>query len=107
MKLEVLCLVALLAFTGGCSHFRHNAGGTADADHNVLTGGPVTGIRVKDLPARVKRVLTQQAPTAEVADITTRTRDGRLIYRIVFSEPARNPTLYIAEDGTMVENLND
>jgi hypothetical protein len=81
--------------------------GVADTDQNVLTGGPVTGIRIKNLPAAVKKVLKAEAPTAEVADISTRTRDGRLIYRIVFSEPARNPMLYIAEDGTIVENLND
>jgi hypothetical protein len=106
MKLEVLCLGTLL-ITSGCSHFRHNAGGAADTDHNVLTGGPITGIRIKDLPPPVRQVLRAQAPSAEVADVSTRTRDGRLIYRVVFSEPARNPTLYIAEDGTLVENLND
>ena len=107
MKLEVLCLGALLALTSGCAHFRNNARGAAEADQNVLTGGPVTGIRIKDLPAPVRKVLKEQAPTAEAADISTRTRDGRLIYRIVFSEPARNPTLYIAEDGSIMENLSD
>jgi hypothetical protein len=107
MKLEVLCLSGLLALTSGCSHFRRNAGGAADNDQNVLTGGPVRGARVKDLPGPVRNVLKEQAPTAEVADISMRTRDGRLIYRVVFSEPARNPTLYIAEDGTLMENLND
>jgi hypothetical protein len=107
MKLEPLFLGALLALTSGCAHFRNNAGGVADTDQNVLTGGPVAGIRIKNLPAAVKKVLKAEAPTAEVADISTRTRDGRLIYRIVFSEPARNPMLYIAEDGTIVENLND
>jgi hypothetical protein len=106
MRLDLLCFAALLVMSG-CAVFHRNVGGAADTDQNVLTGGPVTGIRIKDLPAPVRTVLRQEAPAAEIADISTRTRDGRLIYRIVFSEPARNPTVYIAEDGTLVENLTD
>jgi hypothetical protein len=107
MKLEVLCLGAMLCLTSGCAIFRGHGRGAAETDSNVLTGGPVTGTRIKDLPAPVRQVLKEKAPTAEVADLSIRTRDGRLIYRIVFSEPAQNPTLYIAEDGTLMENLND
>ena len=107
MKLEVLCLGAILCLTSGCANFGGHGRGAAETDSNVLTGGPVTGTRIKDLPAPVRQVLTQKAPTAEVADLSLRTRDGRLIYRIVFSKPAQNPTLYIAEDGTLMENLYD
>ena len=107
MKLSVICLAALMITGSGCAHFRRNGRGGADADQNVLTGGPVRGIQIKNLPLPVKRVLKDKAPTAEVADIATRTQDGKLVYRIVFSEPARNPTLYIAEDGTVMENMNN
>ena len=107
MKLEILCLGAILCLTSGCANFGGHGRGAAETDSNVLTGGPVTGILIKDLPAPVRQVLKEKSPTAEVADISTRTRDGRFIYRIVFSEPAQNPTLYIAEDGTLMENLYD
>ena len=107
MKLEVLCLGTLLCLSGGCAYFRGDARGAAEMDNNVLTGGPVTGIRIKDLPGPVQQVLKEKSPHAEVADLSTRTRDGRFIYRIVFSEPAQNPTLYIAEDGKIMENLSD
>src|SRR5947208_1345328 len=108
MRLVVLLwLAALVALAPGCALFNRNARGGADTDNNVLTGGPVSGIQIKNLPQAVKRVLREKAPAAEIADIANRNRDGKLVYRIVFSEPVKNPTLYIAEDGTVMENMNN
>jgi hypothetical protein len=106
-RLEFVCVAAIFVVASGCAQFRKNAGGTADTDQNVLTGGPVSGTRIKDLPQPVRRVLREKAPRAEVADIAPRSQDGKLVYRIVFSEPARDPTLYIAEDGTIIENMKN
>ena len=106
MKVGLVFLVVLIVLTG-CSGFRKNAGGSAQNDQNVMTGGPVTGVRIADLPGPVQRVLRKAEPSAEVADIQQRTHDGRLVYRIVFSDPVRNPTMYIAEDGTIMENMKN
>lgn len=81
-------------------------GGGAENDHNVLTGGPVTGTTIKDLPEAVKNTLKEKAPNGEIADIDRESQGGRFIYRITFSEPARNPTMYISQDGTIVPNMS-
>jgi hypothetical protein len=84
---------------------RKHMGGGKDNDNNVLTGGPVTGTTIKDLPQAVKNTLKEKAPTAEIADIDKQSQGGRTIYRITFSEPGTNPTMYISEDGTVVQNM--
>lgn len=96
--LVVVCLVFVL--TTGCAHLRDQSGASFQNDDNVLTGGPVTGTTVRDLPPAVKNSLLRRAQTAEVADILKEYRDGRIIYKITFLEPRRYPTCYIAEDGS-------
>jgi len=88
----------------GCSQMRTSMGG-AEHDKNVLTGGPVTGTTINDLPQPVKDTLKQKAPTAEIADIDRQSQGGRFIYRITFTEPAKNPTMYISQDGSIVQNM--
>lgn len=105
MKTQIWCLVASIALLVGCAEMRKHMGGGANADNNVLTGGPVTGTTIKDLPEPVKNTLKEKTPNAEVADIDKQTQGGRTVYRITFSEPGKNPTMYIAEDGSVVQNL--
>ena len=105
MKLQLLCVAAIIGLTSGCAEFRRNAGASAENDQNVLTGGPITGTRIKDLPAPVQRTLNDRSPSSEIADIDKTTKDGRMVYRIVFSEPGKNPTLFIADDGSIMEKM--
>ena len=105
MKTRILCEIALAALLVGCSGMREGMGGGAENDKNVLTGGPVTGTTIKDLPEPVKNKLKELVPSAEIADIDKQTQGGRVIYRITFSESARNPTMYISQDGTLVQNM--
>ncbi len=105
MKTQILCVIASAAVLVGCSSTRNNMGGGADNDKNVLTGGPVTGTTVKDLPQAVKNTLKEKAPSAEIADIDKQSQGGRVIYRITFSEPARNPTMYLSQDGSIVQTM--
>jgi hypothetical protein len=105
MKTQILCVIASVALFIGCAEMRKHMGGGKDSDQNVLTGGPVTGTTVNDLPQPVKNTLKEKTPNAEVADIDKQTQGGRVIYRITFGEPGKNPTLYIAEDGNIVQNL--
>ena len=103
MKNQLLCALAAVALVTGCSETRRHMGASKENDQNVLTGGPVTGTRIKDLPQAVQSTLKQRFSTAEVADIDKQTRDGRTVYKISFMEPGKNPTIYVAEDGSMVE----
>jgi len=104
MKTQFLCAIVSAALLLGCSQMRKSMGGTEN-DHNVLTGGPVTGTTIKDLPQPVKDTLKEKAGAAEIADIDKQGQGGRFIYRITFSEPARNPTMYISQDGSIVQNM--
>ena len=103
MKTQILCAIAS-ALLVGCSGMREGMG-SAQNDRNVLTGGPVTGTTINDLPQPVKNKLKELAPTAEIADIDKQSQGGRVIYRITFTGSGRNPTMYIAQDGTIVQNM--
>jgi len=107
MKYQILCAVAAVALATGCAEMRKHAGASSENDQNVLTGGPVTGTRIKDLPSAVRETLKQRVPTAEVADIDKQTREGRTVYKISFMESGKNPAVYIAEDGTVMETGRD
>ena len=83
----------------------HKNSGGANNDHDVLTGGPVTGTTINDLPEPVKHTLKETRPNAEIADIDKQAGGGRVIYRIIFTDPARNSTMFIDEDGSIVQNM--
>jgi hypothetical protein len=102
MKTQILCAILSAALLG-CSQMRESMGG-AENDKNVLTGGPATGTTINDLPQPVKDTLKAKVPTAEIADIDKEAQGGRFIYRITFTESGRNPTMYISQDGTIVQN---
>src|SRR5947209_8128398 len=98
MKGPIVGFLAAIALATGCAEMRRHAGGGLDNDRKVLTGGPVTGMNIKDLPQAVKETLKQRAATAEVADIDKQNRNGRTLYKISFLEPGKNPTMYVSED---------
>src|SRR2546423_12277381 len=99
MKTQILCAVAVIGLATGCAECRKHMGASGENDQNVLTGGPVTGTKLKDLPQPVKDTLKDRAPKSEVADIDKKTQNGRVVYKITFAESGKNPPLYIAEDG--------
>ena len=103
MKNQILCALAAVALATGCAETRKHAGATAENDHNVLTGGPVTGTRLVDLPQAVKDALQKRLPSAEVADIDKQSKEGRTVYKVSFIEPGTNPTLFISEDGRVLK----
>jgi len=103
MKIALLCVVAAIALVTGCTETRKNMGAANENDRNVLTGGPVTGTRIADLPDSVSKRLKESVPNGEVADIDKQTMDGKTVYKISFAEPGKNPSIYIAEDGTVVQ----
>jgi hypothetical protein len=92
-----------MAILAGCAEVRKNMGAANENDQNVLTGGPVSGTRLKDLPQPVRDTLKQKVPTAEVADIDKQTQNGKVVYKISFSEAGKNPAMYISQDGQVVQ----
>ena len=102
MKIHTLGLLAAAALLAGCAGSHHHdssMGGSSDTDRNVLTGGPISGTTLNDLPRPVKDTLRHYEPNAEIADIEKLKRDNQLIYRFAFTDPHRNPPLYIMDNG--------
>ena len=77
-------------------------GASVDNDQNVLTGGPITGTTIDDLPSTVKETLKERVPHAEIATIEKSRRDGATVYQFDFAEPDKTPTLYVRKDGVVV-----
>jgi hypothetical protein len=101
MKTALVCAALALTLGSGCT-YRNHAGAVGN-DHNVLTGGPVTGTRLEDLPQPVRDTLHKQVRSGEVADIDKQMLGTQAVYKISFTDPTNSPTLYIAQDGKIVQ----
>jgi uncharacterized membrane protein YkoI len=101
MKRMILPLIAATSLIAGCADSRHHKG-AAETDQNVLTGGPVAGTTLKDVPSAVRNTLLRVAPGGEVADIDQTLRNGTVVYEISFTEPSEHPKIYITRDGKVV-----
>ncbi|MDB6065614.1 MAG: hypothetical protein JWR26_1822 [Pedosphaera sp.] len=68
--------------------------------HNpAATSSP--GAKFTILPAAVQSTVRAEAGSAEITDINKVTVNGRDIYKIQFRDPVANPTLFVADDGTL------
>ena len=77
----------------------------AGAVQRLLTPTGATGTKFSSLPEKAQRTIQTQAPNAEIANISRSDKDGRVIYTVEFREPGKNPTIQVAEDGTLVQTL--
>src|SRR2546423_14305570 len=53
------------------------------------------------LPTAVQKTVRAQAPNAEIANVSQKTRNGIEFYEVEFREPGRNPKIEVAADGTL------
>lgn len=104
MKIQLFCVLAAAVLLTGCTETRQRFSGAAETDQNVLTGGPMTGTTLKDLPQAVRYALQRNAPNAEIADIDKTTRNGQAVYEISFTRPGKNPKIYVTETGELLAN---
>lgn len=102
MKIQILSSLAVIALLAGCARMHESMGAAADTDHNVLTGGPVSGTSIQDLPDPVKDTLKAKAPTAEIASINKTTQNGQVVYEIKFTDPNKFPLMTFSEDGRVM-----
>ena len=103
MKTQILSALAVVALVTGCAELRKNKGASFETRQDVLIGGPVNGTTIKDLPDAVKQTLKQRVPNGEIADIEKQTGDGAVVYKVAFIEPGKNATLFIGEDGAVIQ----
>jgi len=109
MRIIIVVLMAAAAiFPVGCTETPEgNVGAAVDNDQNVLTGGPITGTTIGDLPVAVKDTLRDRVPRAEIATIEKTRRDGQLVYAFNFVDSDTTPALYVRRDGAVVSPPSD
>jgi uncharacterized membrane protein YkoI len=77
----------------------------AGSVERMLTPTGATGTKLSALPEKVQKTIQSTAPGAAIADISRHDKDGRVIYEIQFQEKGKNPSIQVAEDGTLVQDL--
>ncbi len=77
----------------------------AGAVERLLTPTGATGTKFSALPEKAQKTIQARSPDAEIADITRHEKDGRVIYEVAFRDKGANPTIQVAEDGTLVQDL--
>jgi len=78
---------------------------TAGTIERALTPTGATGTKLSALPEKVQKTIQSTAPGAPISDISRHEKDGRVIYEIQFQEKGKNPSIRVAEDGTLVQDL--
>jgi hypothetical protein len=101
MKKQIFLTLIAAALATGCASMKQKMGASAENDQDVLTGGPVIGTTVNDLPQPVRNTLQQQVPAAEISNISRENRNGRTLFKITFIEKDKYPPMYITDDGTI------
>jgi uncharacterized membrane protein YkoI len=71
----------------------------------ALTPTGATGTKFSALPEKVQKTIQSRAPDAAIADISRQEKDGRVFYEVSFQEKGKNPSIRVAEDGTLVQDL--
>jgi hypothetical protein len=75
--------------------------------HDALApGGPENGIvQLVDVPEDVMRILQEQAPHAEIANIAKQTWGDRTVYIVTFKGEHASPKLYVRSDGIVLKEV--
>lgn len=77
----------------------------AGAVQRLLTPTGAVGTPFSALPEAAQKAIQAHAPNAQIAGITRHEENGRVIYEVSFKDSGTNPSLKIAEDGTVVQGL--
>jgi len=77
----------------------------AGAVERALTPTGAVGTKLSALPEAVQKTIQSRAPNAQIADISRHEKDGRVFYTVEFSDKGKNPTMEVAEDGSLVQDL--
>ena len=77
----------------------------AGAVAKLLTPTGAVGTPLSALPEAAQKTIKAHAPDAPIARISRHDDNGRTIYEVEFREPGKNPTLRVADDGSLVQTL--
>ena len=79
-------------------------GVVADVKKALAPTGAV-GTQFSALPEVVQKTIQAHAPATEISDISRHSDNGRVIYEVSFKDQGKNPSIRVAEDGTLVQDL--
>jgi uncharacterized membrane protein YkoI len=71
----------------------------------MLTPTGAVGTKFSALPEKAQKTIKDKAPDAQITNISRQDKDGRIIYEVEFKDTGKNPTIRVAEDGTLVQEL--
>jgi uncharacterized membrane protein YkoI len=71
----------------------------------LLTPTGATGTKLSALPEVVQKTILSKAPNKQITDISRHEKDGRVFYEVEFNDAGNRSTLEVAEDGTVVREL--
>ncbi len=71
----------------------------------ALTPTGAVGTQFSALPEKAQKTIQAKAPESEIADISRSEDNGRAIYTVSFKDTGKNPTIKVADDGTLVQDL--
>ena len=77
----------------------------AGAVERLLTPTGAVGTKFSALPEKVQKTIKDTAPDAQITNISRQDKDGRAIYEVELKDTGKNPIIRVAEDGTMVQDL--
>src|SRR5215831_3382162 len=77
----------------------------AGAIERALTPTGATGTKFSALPEKAQKTIKDKAPDAQITNISRQEKDGRVIYEVEFKDTGKNPTIRVAEDGQLVQDL--
>src|ERR1700757_3464123 len=103
MKISDVGLALFFAILTGCASPQKAPAPVAELPPPTE---PLTspGTKFALLPSAVQRTVIACGGAEEIKDINKVSMD-KDIYEIQFKEPSPNPTIYVAEDGTPMNNL--
>jgi len=68
----------------------------------VVSAGPVTGVKLNELPQPSIKAIHDRAPDAQIAYINKETWGNRIVYVVTFVDPAHHPRLYVTAEGKIL-----
>ena len=80
-------------------------GKAAKSVSRALAPTGAVGSQYSALPEPVQKTIQQHAPPDQIANISRHEDNGQVIYEVEFQEPGKNPSIQVAQDGTLVQNL--
>jgi hypothetical protein len=69
---------------------------------SVASSGPVTGVKLSELPPPVLNIINSHAAESQIAYINKETWGNRNVFIVSFIDPQHHPRLYVTADGKVL-----